>query len=72
MRHGHRHRNHHVRLMPAQLTSTRDPWRPDPPTLTHAMIAMRAYWLWQSAGRPEGRDWEFWLEAEKSLTCWHG
>ena len=28
---------------------------------------MGAYYLWQKAGRPEGRDWEFWFQAEREL-----
>jgi hypothetical protein len=27
-------------------------------------IANRAYCLWEKAGRPSGRDWDFWLAAE--------
>jgi hypothetical protein len=27
-------------------------------------IANRAYSLWEKAGRPSGRDWDFWLAAE--------
>ncbi len=27
-------------------------------------IANRAYRLWEKAGRPSGRDWDFWLAAE--------
>ena len=27
----------------------------------------RAHKLWQEAGRPEGRDLEFWLQAERQL-----
>lgn len=27
-----------------------------------------AYSLWEQAGRPEGRDQEFWLEAERLLV----
>jgi hypothetical protein len=30
-------------------------------------IRERAHWLWKQAGSPEGRDTEFWLEAERSL-----
>jgi hypothetical protein len=30
-------------------------------------IVRRAYALWQQAGEPEGRDWEFYLQAEKEL-----
>ena len=30
-------------------------------------IERRAYQLWQEAGQPEGRDQEFYLEAERQL-----
>jgi hypothetical protein len=30
-------------------------------------IAQRAFELWDRAGRPPGRDLEFWLAAEKEL-----
>ena len=26
-------------------------------------VALRAYWVWEAAGRPEGRALEHWLEA---------
>jgi len=32
-------------------------------------IALRAYHLWERAGRPQGRDREFWLEAEIQLRA---
>ena len=31
------------------------------------IIAMRAYQLWDAAGRPEGRADEFWLLAEEEF-----
>jgi len=31
-------------------------------------IRARAYELWEQAGRPEGRDSEHWLEAERELS----
>ena len=31
-------------------------------------IRTRAHQLWEAAGKPEGRDWEFWIEAERQLT----
>lgn len=31
-------------------------------------IRERAHWLWRQAGSPEGRDLEFWLEAEQGLA----
>jgi len=30
-------------------------------------IQDRAYRLWDQAGRPQGKDWEFWFEAEKEI-----
>ena len=30
-------------------------------------IRKKAYELWESAGRPEGSDQDFWLEAERQL-----
>jgi len=34
---------------------------------THADISRRATALWENYGRPEGRDQEIWLEAERLL-----
>jgi hypothetical protein len=34
---------------------------------THADIARRAAEIWENRGRPEGRDEEIWLEAERQL-----
>ena len=31
-------------------------------------IKARAYKLWEQAGRPAGRDLEFWLEAEREMS----
>jgi hypothetical protein len=31
------------------------------------VIAARAYILWEQAGRPNGRDVEYWLQAENQL-----
>jgi hypothetical protein len=36
-------------------------------TVTYEEIAKRAFDLWQQKGRPEGREMEHWLEAEKEL-----
>lgn len=30
-------------------------------------IRERARWFWMEAGKPEGRDLEFWLQAEQSF-----
>jgi hypothetical protein len=32
-------------------------------------VAQRAYQLWQAAGRPIGRDLEYWLQAEAELLA---
>ena len=37
------------------------------PSLTDDQIRTRALQLWEIAGRPEGRDDEFWHEAEREL-----
>ncbi|MDB5580783.1 MAG: hypothetical protein JWR80_5959 [Bradyrhizobium sp.] len=31
-------------------------------------IVRRAYELWEQAGKPDGRDQEFYLQAERELT----
>jgi hypothetical protein len=38
-----------------------------PDYITHEEIRARAQQLWERAGRPEGRDEEHWLAAEKEL-----
>jgi hypothetical protein len=35
--------------------------------ITPDLIASRAYTLWEQAGRPPGRDVEYWLKAEAQL-----
>ena len=35
--------------------------------ITTEIIASRAYTLWEQAGRPQGRDVEYWLQAETQL-----
>jgi len=32
-------------------------------------VAQRAYQLWEAAGRPVGRDLEYWLQAESELRA---
>jgi len=34
---------------------------------THEEIQARAHQLWQAAGMPQGRDDEFWEQAEQEL-----
>lgn len=36
--------------------------------VAHDEISRRAQQRWESAGRPDGRDAEFWLEAERELS----
>jgi hypothetical protein len=38
-----------------------------PRTLTHEAIALRAHSLFEESGYQNGRDVEFWLEAERQL-----
>ena len=35
--------------------------------ITTELVASRAYILWDKAGRPQGRDVEYWLQAESQL-----
>ena len=42
--------------------------RRDPEAL-RARTAARAYALWESEGRPHGRDAEHWLRAERELAA---
>ena len=39
---------------------------------THEQIRIRAHQLWEIAGRPEGREDEFWHEAERELRLSNG
>jgi Protein of unknown function (DUF2934). len=36
-------------------------------TAAHEEIARRAHELWEQEGRPEGRDFDHWIEAERQL-----
>jgi len=36
--------------------------------MTTTNIAKRAYEIWETSGRPEGRDTEHWLQAEKEAS----
>ena|SRR2546421_9716084 len=38
-----------------------------PSNADRGQIASTAYTLWEQAGRPAGRDMEFWLEAERRI-----
>ena len=37
------------------------------PDIALPNVALRAYQLWEAAGRPEGRDEEFYFQAEEEL-----
>jgi hypothetical protein len=37
------------------------------PNVRHAMIARRAYQIWQAKGRPNGTSLRDWLQAEKEV-----
>ena len=61
-----------IRVTPKKR-STQGAKRPDvaasavTPVPTREGIAQRAHELYESSGRPGGRDVEFWLEAERQL-----
>ena len=38
------------------------------PTQIHEAIALRAYLLWEKAGKPENQNEKFWLQAERELV----
>ncbi len=33
------------------------------------IIRQRAHELWEKAGKPEGRETDFWLQAEREVTA---
>ena len=35
---------------------------------TEAQVRQRAHQLWELAGRPEGREQDFWYESERELS----
>ena len=42
-------------------------WEPTMSNPTLPSITLRAYQLWEAAGRPKGRDEEFYFQAEEEL-----
>ena len=56
---------------PARLVSRRDTLTAQSarqqPLIPDEDIRIRAYQLWESAGRPHGQDQQLWLQAEKEL-----
>ena len=43
--------------------------QPEQIKLSHDEVAQRACKLWEAAGRPVGRDEEYWLQAEAELLA---
>ncbi|HEX3624063.1 MAG TPA: DUF2934 domain-containing protein [Verrucomicrobiae bacterium] len=39
------------------------------PAVSHGEIARLAYLNWEKDGRPQGRDQEYWLEAEQQIRA---
>lgn len=37
-------------------------------TRNEADIALRAYQIWEAEGKPDGKDFDFWLRAEAELS----
>ena len=37
----------------------------------YAEIQKRSYFIWEREGRPSGRDWHHWFEAEAQLAHQH-
>jgi len=52
---------------PAAKPAVKPVAKPAPRALTTEVISARAFTLWENAGRPTGRDTEFWLQAEQQL-----
>ncbi len=36
---------------------------------TDEQVSVRAYYLWERDGRPQNRDWDYWLRAKEELMC---
>jgi hypothetical protein len=54
-------------LAPATRTPAAAPAGPKHTEITREVIAACAYTIWEQAGRPNGRDLEFWVQAEQQL-----
>lgn len=54
-------------VAPAANTPAAAPAGPKPAEITQDVIAACAYTIWEQAGRPNGRDLEFWVQAEQQL-----
>jgi hypothetical protein len=36
---------------------------------TDEQVSVRAYYLWERDGRPQGRDYDYWVRAKEELVC---
>jgi hypothetical protein len=52
---------------PSTDNPTAAPAVPPRAPVTREAIAARAHALWEQAGHPNGRDLEFWVQAEQQL-----
>lgn len=43
-------------------------WLNDTLRRANDALRVRAYYLWEAAGRPEGRELEFWAQAERQAA----
>ncbi len=39
------------------------------PESLHEEIRKKAYHIWQEEGKPNGKDWDIWLKAEKEVCA---
>lgn len=54
------HSHRHTRMSPSSLAKSLRPNHQD-------IVRERAYYKWVNAGKPLGRDTEFWFAAEKEV-----
>jgi len=50
-------------------TTKSETCQPEQIKVSHDEVAQRACKLWEAAGRPVGRDEEYWLQAEAKLLA---
>jgi hypothetical protein len=56
-----------VKAPPAPKASLSSKNRIETTEIPVELIQQRAYYIWESQGRPEGKDQENWIQAEKEL-----
>lgn len=59
----------HKPMPPMKRKSKPSPESPDSRELIHAVIAAKAYDLWELGGRPDNQAEATWLEAERDLIA---